>query len=151
MPTIFSPEQIDSMCRQVGTTRIALLDALTRVGPAALPQKQRERWRPDVPSSQFCYRVSEAVVRSHRVPDGYRLYRKADDMGSHYFFLNTATGEILDLTADQFVAPDGTLIGYDYSGGVPRTLLPQVSRGAQMVATALGWTFEPSKGSDARR
>lgn len=141
MPIIFSPADIDAMCRLVGTTRSALLDALRAVGPAALPPKQRALWRADIPSSQFCYRVSEAIVRANRVPEGYRLHRKADGMGSHYYFLNTATGAILDLTADQFVAPDGTPIGYEYTGGVPRRLLPQVSHGARMVATALGWTL----------
>lgn len=141
MTTIFSPTEIDAMCRLVGTTRAELLEALRRVGSAALPPKQRSLWNAESPCNQFCYRVSEAVVRSSRIPKGYQLHRKADATGSHYFFLHSSSGAILDLTADQFVAPDGTPTGYDYSGATPRSLLPQVSRGAVMVAEALGWSF----------
>lgn len=142
MKTIFSPTQINEMCQLVGITRDSLMDALRRVGPVALHVSRRRLWNSNVPASQFCYRVCEAVVRADRVPIGYQLFRKADGDGSHYFFMNPQTGKILDLTADQFVSTEGKPLGYDYTGASQRNLLPQISRGAEMVAEALGWNFK---------
>jgi hypothetical protein len=135
----FTPSEIDGMCQRFGITRAQLHEALRQVGPKALPRNLQASWTRDNPTRGFCYRVCEAATRSGKVPAGFLLMRKKDDQGSHYFFQDQEAEEILDITADQCVN------GYDYTGAKRQALLPQVSKGARMLAEALGWTIVERK------
>ena len=144
MSTTFTQEQVEAMCRQCGFTRQELHAALRRVGATALPKPQRARWSAARPTDQFCYRVTEAIVKSGRMPAGYQTMRRQDAEGSHYFFQHPESGAICDPTADQFL-PVGmeqfqVPAHYDYSGGKAKKHLPQLSNGARAVMAALGWS-----------
>lgn len=138
---IFSIDEVDAMCRRCGFSRDELHAVLRKVGPTALPPAQRARWAPDNPTIEFCYRVSEAIHRSGRTPEGFLPMRKAGKKGSHYFFQHRDTGEIVDPTADQFTPRSGVRDGYDYDGAKKASFIPPGSHGAQAVADELGWEY----------
>ena len=132
--TLFTESEKDKMCQSFGLTIIQLRNALRVVGPKGLAEHLRHKWSRDNPCSQFCYRMAEVVTRTNRIPPHFRLVTTKNKQGdSHYFFQERYTGEILDLTADQY--PEG----YDYTRSKPATLLPQMSEGSLMVVEALGW------------
>ena len=124
------------MCRLIGVSQETLCGVLREVGPKALNRKLAKEWDPDRPCSQFCYRVCETVVRAGRVPHGFKLHVKKHAEGTHYFFRNVETGEIVDPTACQFGEE-----GYVYEGSKGTGLMPKASKGARMIAKELGWTI----------
>jgi len=134
----FSYREKDTMCRRFGISLSQLRDALVQIGPIALNPNLQKQWTSDNPCSCFCYRVSEAVLRAGLVPENLALMRKKDIDGSHYFFKDIITGEIIDLTADQFKD------GYDYDGAARGSLFPKISNGARKVAAAMGWEIPDS-------
>ncbi|MBC8394454.1 MAG: hypothetical protein H8E17_18040 [Deltaproteobacteria bacterium] len=133
----FNFSEKDAMCWKFGISLEQLCNALLRVGPSALKEDLQSKWTPDNPCCCFCYRVTEAIVKSRKVPEGFDLMLKKDN-GGHWFFKNLKSGEILDPTADQFED------GYEYDGAKRRKHFPQISIGARMVAEELGWTIPNS-------
>ncbi len=136
----FTNEEIDTMFQRVGISRESLRKVLLEIGPPVhlndpdiVEQWKRKVNLKGVPTTGYCHRVTEAVYRMELMPDGFKVHRKKDESGSHWFFKHK-NGEVIDLTADQFDE------GYDYTNSKPMGL-PNKSRVARDIARGLGHTI----------
>ncbi len=138
MPRIFTINELDSMFQMVGFTRQSLQAVLLEMGPPVHLDSPESihKWNQKVTTegistTGYCHRVTEAVYRMGVVPAGYKVHRKEDNEGSHWFFKND-NGEIIDLTADQF---DN---GYDYDNSEPNHFFRKTTI-ARKIAQGLGY------------
>jgi hypothetical protein len=104
------------MFSMAGISRAKLLESLREMGP---PRKRgKELWRPDRPTTGYCYAVSE-VVSYHLNKRGvaHKAYYIDFGNGETHWFIRLGrdgSGEIIDLTADQIDAI------FDYESGKPK-------------------------------
>ena len=145
--TTFTAEQIERMFQTVNIDRERFRAALIEIGPVKADDPvERERWNScyeerGVVTYGFCHRVTEALYRSKRIPDGFEPRRvRLPPASSHYFLLRIGAeagpdgryspGDVIDLTADQFVD------GCDY-GGSEGVSFPNRSLVAARIMSAL--------------
>jgi hypothetical protein len=102
------------------------------MGKKHLRPQYKDRWKPDRPTTGYCYVVAE-VVYHYFAPEGYRPYvmRTGDD--DTHWFLKDPDGRVIDLTDDQF---DESL---DYSEGKPQNFMTkEISKRGTILADLLG-------------
>lgn len=116
-------------------TRAKLYKALRVMGSDWLLPRYREGWTPDMPTTNYCWCVTELVYRyvlkpgsgflPYRVKTGYNWY--------HYYIMNPEELIVIDLTADQFY---GDLP--DYTKGKRTSFYPIISLRTRELAKLLG-------------
>lgn len=110
-----------------------LANALRKMGPKYVKEPYRAKWTRSKPTTGYCYVVAE-VVYHYCAPNGSRpCFMKTGSNESHWF-VKTPSGEVIDLTADQFDEP------LDYSKGKPQNFLTkEISNRGRILAGLLGY------------
>jgi hypothetical protein len=146
--TTFTAEQMETMFQIVNIDRWTFRAALLEIGPVKADDPvERERWNScfeerGVVTYGFCHRVTEALHRLNRIPDGFEARRVRLPPGSsHYFLLRIGAEagpagryspeDVIDLTADQFID------GCEYAGSTG-VCFPNRSLVAARIMSALG-------------
>jgi len=102
--------------------------ALRTMGKKHLKPLYREGWTPENPTTGYCYVVAE-VVYHYLAPKGSQPYVTHTGQKETHWFLRSPSGEVIDLTADQFDIPP------DYEQGKRANFLtPQPSKKAKILA-----------------
>ena len=111
--------------------RDKLHDALRLMGKKHLKKQYKEDWKPERPTTGYCYVVAE-VVYHYLAPTGSRPYCIKLTNNETHWFIMTLNGEILDLTSDQFDNP------VDYTKAKPQNFLTKdISKRGKILAGLL--------------
>ena len=112
--------------------RQRLHDALRKMGKKHLRSRYKDRWKPERPTTGYCYVVAE-VVYHYLAPEGYRPYVMKTGENDTHWFLNGPDGKVIDLTDDQFEEQ------LDYSQGKPQNFMTkEISKRGTILADFLG-------------
>ena len=109
--------------------KVQLDNALKNLGSRYLKEPFRSRWTEEYPTTGYCYFVSEVICR-YCCPECKSYYLIDDDNEKHWY-VKTPTGEIIDLTADQYDEKP------DYSKGKRKSFRKE-SNTCKELATQLG-------------
>ena len=130
---VMSELRIRFMLRPI--TRAKLYKALRVMGRDWLLPRYRKAWTPLMPTTNYCWCVTELIYRyllkrgsgflPYRVKTGYNSY--------HYYLMNPEARLVIDLTADQFY---GDLP--DYTKGKRALFYPAISLRTRELAKLLG-------------
>lgn len=111
-----------------------LHNALRQMGTKYLKPQYREQWNPERPTTGYCYVVAE-VVYHYLAPEGSRPHVIKFGENDTHWFVKDPTGNILDLTEDQFDEP------VDYTLGKPKNFqTKEISKRGRLLADLLGLT-----------
>jgi len=111
-----------------------LHDALRLMGTKYLKPQYRGSWSPERPTTGYCYVVAE-VLYHYLAPKGSRPFVIKFDENDTHWFIKDPSGNIIDLTADQFDYP------VDYTQGKPKGFMTKdISRRGRHLADLLGLT-----------
>ena len=112
--------------------RRKLHDALRKMGTKHLKPHYKDQWKPERPTTAYCYVVAE-VVYHYLAPDGCRPYVMKTGENDTHWFLKCLNDRVTDLTDDQF---DYRL---DYSQGKPQNFMTkEISKRGRILADLLG-------------
>jgi len=85
--------------KNLGISFDAYLQLMTKAGR---PIKFGDKWSAENPTAGRCGSVVNALRLSGKVPNGYTpCWQKSDDGGTHYYFINKDTNEVIDPTCYQ--------------------------------------------------
>jgi len=89
------------MYTRVNVDRDVLHDVLREMAPVHLKGTLKRQWSTDNPTRNFCYVVTEWLVRYvDRTLVAYSVDVPGDD--AKHYFARTLQGDLVDLTAEQF-------------------------------------------------
>jgi hypothetical protein len=119
-------------------------NALRRMGTKHLKPQFRDLWKPERPTTGYCYVVAE-VVYHYLAPKGSRPYIIKFDENDTHWFVKEPSGKVIDLTADQFDVP------IDYTLGKPKNFQTKdISKRGRLLANLLDLTKDEKKETESR-
>jgi len=96
------------------------------------------RWSNENPTAGRCGSVVNALRLSGKVPDGYVACGQNDKDGSHFYFINPNTGEVIDPTCYQMNDE------YEY-GKYHKKFYPQVGKNVLDIMEVLNLKIDETK------
>eukprot|EP01047_Picozoa_sp_COSAG01_P052707 COSAG01_NODE_5569_length_4176_cov_7.015943_4_plen_189_part_00 len=123
---------------QAGVSQEMLHRALRQLGPTVLKPGLRVAWSLDNPTKNFCFYVTEALLRYAPACEGFLPYKlKIEGERELHRFLRSRDGTIIDLTAEQF---GGRALNY---GNAQQQNFRSPSRLAHKLAQLCGLEPQP--------
>jgi len=124
-------------------TREKINDACLAYGAEGVIWYLRREWRPDKPTINYCWVISEIALRLI-MPPGTKCFRvDVTGKGRYHWFLRDPKGRIVDLTLDQ---AEGWWEIPKYSDGKVYHFKPAISDRGKKLAQFLGILDEKGKG-----
>jgi hypothetical protein len=93
-----------AMFKHAGVSRDDLHEVLCNMAPRYLKGEFRKEWRPQNPTRNFCYVVSEWLICYVAPPGSFAFRVEVPGEHAKHYFVRWTDGTIVDLTAEQFDA-----------------------------------------------
>ena len=124
-------------------TRAKINRACLEYGPEGVVEYLRHEWKPERPTTNYCWVVSEVAFRL-AMPKGTTVWQvDVDGHGRYHWFLKDPGGRIVDLTLDQ--AEDWHEIP-QYDKAKRYHFRPAMSRRGKHLAALMGIIDSKGKG-----